>query len=839
LVRYLIDHPFPVFIRTSQLPPELATEKGRISLLQTHLFLPLTSRDQLTGWIALGDRRSEDSYQKGDLLFLEKVSDLAAQAIERAQIVSNLEKRMHEMNVLTRVSQGINVTLAFDDILELLYAQTNQVIPTLDYTITLKDTYSENPYHVFYLENDERLADRENIPFSQDYGMEGKVIASGKAILTIDYERECRSRGVVPSFQGIFSWIGAPLNTGMETIGAICLGSRDSSQVYSEDQVELLKAIADQAAGAIIKGRLLQEAERRTYQLTVLNEIARSLSSTLELDRLLRQILNSAVEILNCEAGSLILCDQITNELVFEVVVGPVASDLTGRRLPAGTGLIGKAVETRQPIIANNVHHNEEWFEKPDQETGFKTQDVLVVPMAIKDRVIGVIEIINRKDKVTFTPDDLELLTAFTSQAAVAFENARLYTMTDQALASRVDELSVMQRIDRELNTNLDVGLAMGITLKWAMRQSGAEAGLIGSLEETGIQIIASAGYPTDLSGSAYPLLQRDSSLINLVLNVEPQRVWVEQENPDQYMLAGTRRQLVFLIRQESDVIGMLLLESSRLWDYSEDVLAFLSRLIDHAAIAISNARLYSEIQEVNNAKSKFVSFVAHELKNPMSSIKGYAELVAGGMAGPVNELQANFLATVSANVDRMNTIVSDLNDLTKIEMGNLRLDYRATSMNEITQDVLRSLRRQVEEKSLTILSQVPVDLPAVWGDPIRINQILTNLISNAIKYTPTSGKISLGAVKSSKLGEGPINDKEVLHIWIEDDGIGIPQEDQDNIFRQYFRTETAKEIASGTGLGLHITKTLVEMQRGSIWFESNVNEGTTFHFTLPLADTA
>ena len=140
---------------------------------------------------------------------------------------------------------------------------------------------------------------------------------------TDDYERECRSRGKLPMGKGLFSWIGVPLNTGAETIGVLSLASRDPSVFYTDEQANLLQAIADQAAGAIVKARLLQEAERRTRQLTSLNEVARSLTSTLELDPLLNQILNSAVDILDCEAGSLLLLDAETGELIFEVTIGP------------------------------------------------------------------------------------------------------------------------------------------------------------------------------------------------------------------------------------------------------------------------------------------------------------------------------------------------------------------------------------------------------------------------------------------------------------------------------------------------------------------------------------
>jgi signal transduction histidine kinase len=303
-------------------------------------------------------------------------------------------------------------------------------------------------------------------------------------------------------------------------------------------------------------------------------------------------------------------------------------------------------------------------------------------------------------------------------------------------------------------------------------------------------------------------------------------------------LLDHARSQIVIPIRRETATIGVLLLESIQDEEPPQELVGFLTRLSDHAAIAIANAQLYEEVKEANLAKSQFVSFVAHELKNPMASIKGYTELISGGMAGPVSDMQTSFLVTVRSNVDRMNTIVSDLNDLTKIQVGNLRLEYSTVRAQEVLDEVIRSLIRQIEDNGQELLLDLPDDLPAVWADASRLAQILTNLVSNAHKYTPEGGKFTIGAERYLPADDDTLAGLEFVHIWIQDTGIGISEQDQKKIFQQYFRTEIAKEMASGTGLGLAITKSLVEMQGGRIWFESTLNEGTTFHITIPVAET-
>jgi len=834
LAQYFAVERLPLYLDGASLPESLKIEQARLTLLGARLFVVLPGKGQVTGWLALGPRLSGQPYTPRDLTFLETLCDQASVAIQRVQTVANLERRVQEMNALTRVSQGVNITLTFDDVLELIYAQTAQIIPASHFHITLHNKDNDYFYLGFAVENNDRRPERENIPFDATVGLAPEIIRKGRPLMTQDYLRECQAHSVTPALEGVFAWAGVPLNAGAESIGALSVASRDSSIIYTHAQLDLLQAIADQTAGAIVKARLLQETQQRAHQLTTLNEITRQLTSTLELEPLLQNILENAVGILNCEAGSFFLVDEQTGELTFKVTVGPVAKDLLGQRLPPGSGIVGRAVETRGPVIENDVRRSQGWNTNPDSQTGFITRALMAVPLQVKDRVMGVIEVINRRDGLPFVDEDQALLTAFAGQAAVAMENARLYTMTDQELAARVEELSVMQRIDRELNASLEMDRAMRITLEWAMRQSRAEAGLIGMLEDEGLRIMAEQGYEERLTGLAGQALPLDlPALQRAVESGQPQRVVLRADEGGS-LLPAARAQIVVPIRREAAVIGLFLLESTL--DSQVDI-AFLNRLSDHAAIAISNAQLYGEVQRANLAKSDFVSFVAHELKNPMTSIKGYTELLAGGAVGTINEMQTNFLNTIRSNVERMSTLVSDLNDNSKIEAGRLRLDFKATEVDGLVDEVVRSTKRQVEDKKQTINVQVTPKLPKVWADRTRVGQVLTNLLSNAHKYTPEGGEIILGAEGSANQWD-PAGAASVVHLWVKDNGIGINSEDQEKIFQKFFRSEDSKaREAPGTGLGLNITKSLVEMQGGRIWFESEFRQGTTFHFTIPVAE--
>jgi len=835
LVQYFQKEKIPLYLGTVNPPAALKGDEARLALLGARLFIALHGEDKPVGWLALGSPLSGDAYTPKDLDFLDNLSDQASVAISRVQTVVNLERRVQEMNALTRVSQGVNVTLTFDDVLELIFTQTAQIIPSTYFHISLYNKAANYFYYGFRVDDNERITSLENQPLPPNFSLGQEIIRRGRPIITQDYTRECQARNVTPSVQGINAWMGVPLNSGAETMGALSVGSRDATITYTRAQLDLLQAVADQTVGAIVQARLLQETQQRAHQLATLNEITRQLTSTLEQEPLLKNILENAVNILNCEAGTLFLMDEQSDDLIFRVTVGPVAGNLLGQRLPAGTGVVGRAVLSRAPVIENDAQRNMSTrFDDTDKQTGFTSRSLLAVPMQIKDRVLGVIEVINRRDGLPFAADDQNILTAFAGQAAVAIENARLLELTDQELSERVEELQVMGRIVRELNASLDVDRAMRITLEWAMRQSDADAGLIGMLEDDKIRLMAQQGYEDIFTDPSNGYLPIDMPTIkNAIAGGQSNQISLISEG-QQGILPSAHTQIIIPIRREAQVIGLLLLESTS--DSQED-LGFLNRLSDNAAIAIANAQLYDEVQRANLGKSEFVSFVAHELKNPMTSIKGYSELLAAGSVGGINEMQANFLSTIRANVERMSALVSDLNDNAKIEAGRLRLDFKPVDVSDVVGEAVRSTKRQVDDKKQFIELNLNSQLPHVWADHIRVGQVLTNLVSNAHKYTPEGGKILVGAESTENQWDTE-GAKQVVHLWVKDNGIGINMEDQAKIFQKYFRSDDSKaREAPGTGLGLNITKSLVEMQGGRIWFESEFRHGTTFHFTIPVAE--
>ncbi len=820
------------------LPRALASERARLDALGTPLFVPLRGQDRLEGWIALGPKASGLPFTSDDLNFIHSLADQMALALGKARVVSDLERRVNELSALSLISQAVNFTLPVDDIFELIYTQTRRVLAVQNFAVMLYDHRRQVLRFAFYIEDDERYDLKDELPMG--IGLTSEIVRTAQAICADDYLVECERRGVAPggTLRTGRAWMGVPLMAGDRAFGVLSISTVDPDVRYTDEHLQVFRAIADQTANILEKNRLYHEMEQRAQQLATLNEVGRTITSTLELRLALNLVMEKAVEILGAEAGSLLLMDPETGDLIFEVTLGPTAGEIQGMRLPVGTGIVGKVAQTAEPVIVNEAQSDQRWFGGLDDRTGeFRTRSLIAVPMVTRDRVVGVLEIINKKDGGLFAEDDQNLLSAFAANAAVAIENARLFTLTDRALAARVEELQTLQRIDRDLNTTLDYERTLELTVEWAMRVSGATAGLIGVLapEGAGILLHALRGYPPEMERHRAEPLPLDQGIIGRVARLGMPNMVPDVSQDEDYvaMLPSTRSQLTVPVARENRVIGVIALESDRLNGFDLEDLNFVVRLADHAAVSISNAQLYEEVKRANQYKSEFVSIVAHELKLPMTSIKGYSDLLVMGAAGQPTEAQMQFLQVIRSNVERMNTLVSDLLDISRIETGRLKLDLKPVEMQLVVEETLRTLRKHIEDKQQVLTVDVPEGLPKVMGDKSRLIQVLANLVSNAYKYTPTGGTITIQVRPDGASEDG----RPLLVCSVQDTGIGMSPEDVEKLGQKFFRSgdQRARDVP-GHGLGFSIAKNLIELQGGQMTIESELNKGSTFSFTIPVS---
>lgn len=246
--------------------------------------------------------------------------------------------------------------------------------------------------------------------------------------------------------------------------------------------------------------------------------------------------------------------------------------------------------------------------------------------------------------------------------------------------------------------------------------------------------------------------------------------------------------------------------------------------------LAAQLERANQEWKRLDQMKSEFISVASHELRTPLATIKNIVQLILKGRTGDINEVQTDFLSMAEKNIDRLTSILNNLLDLSRIEYGKIDIKSEELDLKGIFEFILSSLRPQAEEKSIRLSMEVPKELPLIYGDRGKIEQILTNLVGNAIKFTPEGGEVSV-------LCKPFYADGNMVAISVRDSGIGIPEDQLERVFEKFYQVdESLHRSTSGTGLGLAITKGLVEANDGTIWVESQVGRGSTFTFTLPVS---
>lgn len=251
----------------------------------------------------------------------------------------------------------------------------------------------------------------------------------------------------------------------------------------------------------------------------------------------------------------------------------------------------------------------------------------------------------------------------------------------------------------------------------------------------------------------------------------------------------------------------------------------------DHGASVIGRIIALRDVtreRELDKMKTDFISVVSHELRTPLTSIKGYTDLLLSGAAGDTSELQREFLGIIQGSTTRLSNLINDILDISRIESGRIDIKHEPIDYRKIVADAMRLMHAHADEKQIVMDASLPETMPLVSGDADKVTQVVTNLISNALKYTPHGGWIK---VLLEVTGDASVT------TCIADSGIGIGPEDQKRLFQKFFRADnTSTREAGGTGLGLVIAKSIVELLGGAIWVESEVGRGSKFFFTLPLS---
>ncbi len=296
--------------------------------------------------------------------------------------------------------------------------------------------------------------------------------------------------------------------------------------------------------------------------------------------------------------------------------------------------------------------------------------------------------------------------------------------------------------------------------------------------------------------------------------------------------LPNTRSEFVIPMARGGDLLGIFDIQSETKDRFSDEDAQVLKTLAEQVAIAIRNANLFTETQaakaeaeEADRVKSQFLANMSHELRTPLNAILNFTEFVADGVLGPVNEKQEETLRRAITSGDHLLSLINDILDLTKIEIGRMDLFVEKVDMNDLLESMMATTKGLTKDRpNIQIHHRFEADLPVIDGDKRRIRQVLLNLISNAVKFTP-SGEIHISAQRED----------DTVHLIVRDTGIGISPEDQAVIFDSFRQGQQGLTAGSGTGLGLPISKLLVESHGGRLWIDSAANVGTRCHVILPI----
>lgn len=397
-------------------------------------------------------------------------------------------------------------------------------------------------------------------------------------------------------------------------------------------------------------------------------------------------------------------------------------------------------------------------------KTSYLVHSLIYVPLRVRGQTLGVLGVDNRKVGHTLTRDDLTVLVAMADYAAIAIENARLYQRTD----------TERRKLETVLTQTENGVIVVDAENRLLLINRAAQDALgVNGRAIIGQSIVESLDDPRLLS-----LLRAPGD--------HPRRE--EIEVPDGRIFNAQRTPI--------EGVGQSIV--------LQDI---------------------THLKELDRIKSEFVTTVSHDLRSPLTAILGYVELIE--RAGEINEQQRDFIRRVQLSVQQITNLVTDLLDLGRIEAG-LETTRESSPISVLARYAVEGLRASAETRGLRLQIELPDDLPMVSGDPIRLRQMIGNLLENAIKYTPTGGEVGLSAS-----AEG-----DQIILKVRDTGPGIPPADQPYLFDKFFRATNVVDRTPGTGLGLSIVKSIVDHHDGRIWVESALNKGTTFTVVLPSVES-
>ena len=689
-----------------------------------------------------------------------------------------------------------------------------------------------------------------------------RQMMSGRAILTraIVHVEDAQADpeyaqhvGRAGGFRGV---LAVPMLREGSPIGAIVV-IRAQPGPFSETQIELLGTFADQAVIAVENVRLFKELQERTHELTrsvaelrALGEVGQAVSGSLDIQFVLTSIVSHAVDLSQGDAGTIYEYDETAQVFVPRANYGigeELVEALRRSHIRLGESVVGQAAAERAAVQIPDLENAPDYPLPFVLQAGYRA--LLAVPLLRESQAIGAL-VVRRKTAGTFPEPVVNLLQTFATQSVIAIQNARLFREIDEK-SRALEELSRNQEQLSRLSTALQEPLSLAEQLTRVLDAARQVVGLdhlyIWTPSATGNGLMASAGAGLTegdwqpLVGLTIPFAEA-GALAAVYGDGEP-RVFDEANPvPERYRLRPPYSAIAAL-RLKAFLVSPMIARGRTVGVLSADnrvsrapipahTVDLLHSFAAQAAVAVENARLFQEIQEqsqqlelASKHKSQFLANMSHELRTPMNAVLGYTDLILDDIFGEVPAPIRETLERIKTNGHHLLGLINDVLDLSRMEAGQLTLSLNDYSMGEVVHSVVSAVESLAAGKKLAFKAVVPPDLPPGRGDERRLTQVLLNLVGNAIKFTDT-GEVSITA-RSADGG---------YHVSVSDTGPGISEADQQKIFEEFQQADSSSTRAKGgSGLGLSISRRIVELHGGRLWVESTPGSGSTFHFTVPL----
>jgi two-component system phosphate regulon sensor histidine kinase PhoR len=525
---------------------------------------------------------------------------------------------------------------------------------------------------------------------------------------------------------------------------------------------------------------LFDQADTKRRELSTLYAVSLKFASTLDDEEMMAILLENARDLVPNDAISVSLLEE-PGQLKVKASLGFGLGDI-GRLVVKGeNNPLYVSASAVLPVILRDAKEDPRFRQFLND---VKFTSMIVVPLYASSSVIGVISCFS-KTSDAFDDDAARILLTLSSEAALALEKASLYKTTledktkiETIINSLTDGLIVIDQQSRLVLANPFISRLIGIEVD-----------------------DYDAPLPLMLEKSRYDIEFKEVSFSDAL-----EKVLIGGENLKNELLIATVPPIIFQV----------------FWVPLKD----LEGKIGGAVILLHDI---TDFVELDRMKSDFISIVSHELKTPLTSIKGFVRLLAAERVGPVTEKQRHYLEIVQKQTESLTLLINDLLDLSKIEAGIIEVRHEPVLLSELVRGVIMQLDNMAQEKGTVLKIEIPKDLPLVSGDTDRLNQVFMNLIHNAIKFTPQGGEIT---IKATSMGEDCL-------VKVMDTGIGISSQDLSKIFNKFYQVDSSStRQQSGTGLGLPISRQLVSAHGGEMWVNSTKGKGTTFSFTLPFHNT-